>query len=108
MTLRERILSVYAGQTPDVVPYALDLFHWFYHKFHLPWDLDKPYMEPDSDLIDYHRMMGVGFYFANCASFYDSTYAGDVEASVIRDESDGVEIVWRYETPIGKIERRRK
>ena len=32
MTLRERILAVYRGETPDVVPYMLDLSHWFYHK----------------------------------------------------------------------------
>ena len=32
MTMRERILAVYRGETPDVVPYMLDLSHWFYHK----------------------------------------------------------------------------
>src|ERR1017187_1088201 len=38
MTTRERILAVYRGQTPDVVPYMLDLSHWFYHKHHRPCD----------------------------------------------------------------------
>jgi len=27
MTTRERILAVYRGQTPDVVPFMLDLSH---------------------------------------------------------------------------------
>ena len=55
MTPRERILAVYQGKTPDVVPYMLDLSHWFYHKNRLPWDLSKAYEEPERDLIDYHN-----------------------------------------------------
>ena len=39
MSMRERILAVYRGQTPDVVPFMLDLSHWFYHTHHMPWDL---------------------------------------------------------------------
>jgi hypothetical protein len=39
MSLRDRILAVYRGGTPDVVPYALDLSHYFYHKNRMPWDL---------------------------------------------------------------------
>jgi len=108
MTLRERILAVYAGETPDVVPYMLDLSHWFYHKHHMPWDLSRSYLTPERELIDYHRRTGVGFYVPNLGSFYEATYGDDVKASCTRDESDGVEIVWRYETPAGSIERRRK
>ena len=47
MTLRERILAVYRGETPDVVPYMLDLSHWFYHRHRLPWDLSQAYVEPE-------------------------------------------------------------
>ena len=54
MTARERILAVYRGQTPDVVPYMLDLSHWFYHKHHLPWDLSASYEEPEFELIAFH------------------------------------------------------
>ena len=39
MTPRERILAVYRGETPDVVPFMLDLSHWFYHKHQMPVDL---------------------------------------------------------------------
>ena len=108
MTLRERVLAVYAGGTPDVVPCMLDLSHWFYHKNRQPWDLSKTYLAPEHDLINYHRKHGVGFYLPNLASFYDATHANDVRAIVTKNETDGIEIVWRYETPIGSIERRRK
>ena len=73
MTLRERILSVYRGETPDAVPFMLDLSHWFYHRERLPWDLSTVYEEPESQLIDYHRRAGVGFYVPNLASFYSAT-----------------------------------
>ena len=51
MTQRERILAVYRGRTPDVVPFMLDLSHWFYHKNRKPWDLSRPYERPEDDLI---------------------------------------------------------
>src|SRR5664280_1469263 len=60
MTLRERILAVYRGEQPDVVPYMLDLSHWFYHRHGRPWDLSVSYVEPERDLIAYHQEQGVG------------------------------------------------
>ena len=51
MTMRERILAVYRGETPDVVPYMLDLSHWFYHKNRIPWDLSVAYDKPEYELI---------------------------------------------------------
>lgn len=108
MTLRERILTVYAGETPDAVPFMLDLSHWFYHKNRQPWDLSQAYLSPEHELINYHRRHGIGFYLPNLASFYDATHADDVRATVTKNQDDGIEIVWRYETPIGSIERRRK
>ncbi len=38
LTMRERILSVYAGDTPDAVPFMLDLSHWFYEKNRLQFE----------------------------------------------------------------------
>jgi hypothetical protein len=108
MTLRERILAVYEGRTPDAVPYMLDLSHWFYHKHRMPWDLSKAYYTPERELLDYHRRTGVGFYVANLASFFDVTYSDGVEATAERDGAGGGEIAWRYETPLGAIERRRR
>ncbi|KKM62795.1 hypothetical protein LCGC14_1518040 [marine sediment metagenome] len=109
MTLRERILAVYRGEAPDVVPYMLDLSHWFYHKNRLPWDLSKTYEEPERDLIDYHKEHGVGFYMPNLASFYSAIHPGDVAVETEMGESDGhPEIAWRVTTPLGEIERKRK
>lgn len=104
MTLRERILAVYRGETPDVVPYMLDLSHWFYHRNRMPWDLSVAYETPERELIDYHRRMGVGFYMPNLASFYSVEHTNGVTAENRRD-SEG--ITWRYRTPLGCIERRR-
>ena len=73
MNQRQRILSVYRGETPDAVPCMLDLSHWFYHKNRLPWDLSKAYDEPERELIDYHKRGGVGFYIPNLARFWPTT-----------------------------------
>ncbi len=78
LTTRERILSVYRGETPDVVPYMLDLSHWFYHRNRMPWDLSIAYDEPERELISYHKEAGAGFYMPNLGSFYSVTYADDV------------------------------
>lgn len=108
MTLRERILAVYRGETPDVVPYMLDLSHWFYHKNRMPWDLTVAYEKPETELIDYHRRAGVGFYMPNLAAFFSVHYAGDVLSEVVKGVQNGVpEITWRLTTPLGTIERQR-
>jgi hypothetical protein len=74
MTLRERILAVYRGACPEVVPFMLALSHWFYHRHRRPWDLSIAYEEPEYDLIDYHRQNKVGFYLPNLGSFYSVAY----------------------------------
>ncbi len=108
MSLRERILSVYRGRTPDVVPYMLDLSHWFYHKHRMPWDLSRAYERPEAELIDYHRRVGAGFYIPNLAAFYSAQYGDDVAAETVKDCSGGHEtIIWRLTTALGTIERRR-
>lgn len=108
MSMRERILAVYRGECPDVVPYMLDLSHWFYHKNHLAWDLSTSYEKPEYDLIAYHKQAGAGFYMPNLGSFYSASYGSDVESEVRKEYRDGVpEISWRLTTPLGTIERRR-
>ncbi|HOD51380.1 MAG TPA: uroporphyrinogen decarboxylase family protein [Candidatus Hydrogenedentes bacterium] len=107
MTLRERIVSVYRGETPDLVPYMLDLSHWFYHKHRKPWDLSAVHSEPETDLIAYHRETGAGFYIPQLPSFYDVCYPEDVTAAVAKSE-DGSHITWTIETPLGAISRRRR
>lgn len=39
LSMRERILAAYCGHNPDVVPFMLNLSHWFYHNNRSPWDL---------------------------------------------------------------------
>ena len=106
MTLKQRIESVYRGETPDVVPFMLDLSHWFYHREQISWDLSQVYDEPEYDLIDLHKKHGAGFYMPNLAHFYDVTYPDNVKAD-LRKSDDGKQITWSLETPLGKIERTR-
>jgi hypothetical protein len=108
MTLRERILAVYRGERPDVVPFMLDLSHWFYHRTRRPWDLSVAYVEPEHDLIAFHREHHVGFYLPNLAAFYSVIYPGDVRVTTEKRQIGGVpEILWRMETRSGCIERTR-
>ena len=108
MTLRDRIMAVYQGKTPDIVPCMLDLSHWFYHRKKLPWDLSVAYLEPERELIDYHKSAGVGFYMPNLGSFYSAVDAGDVRSTTEKIYRNGSpEIIWRIETPVGSIERAR-
>lgn len=109
MTERERMLAVYRGETPDRVPFFLDLSHWFNHRHKIPFDLSSSATEPDLPLIEYHQQVGAGFYIANLGSSYDIVYPNDVVNTVTKEPSaHGREIVWRLETPIGTIERRRR
>ena len=105
-SMRERILAVYRGEEPETVPFMLDLSHWFYHRNRISWDLSRAYERPEDELIAYHGQMGVGFYMANLASFYEVRCAEDVKATVSKS-GDGREIVWQYDAPAGSLRRRR-
>lgn len=108
MTKRDQILAVYRGQVPGIVPYMLDLSHWFYHRNRMPWDLSKAYEKPEHDLIDFHRSKGVGFYMPNLASFFSVKHRPDVQVETLKDEANGhPRITWRYKTPLGSIGRSR-
>ena len=106
MTPRERILAVYNGETPDRVPYMLDLSHYYLHKYNLPWDLCNGYPKPDTGLMDFTKKMGAAFYCPQQTHFWDVALGEDVKSTAQTRVVDGVpEIVWRFETPIGSIER---
>lgn len=109
MSERQRILAVYRGETPDQVPFFLDLSHWFYQKYHIPWDLSEAHLDVEWDLLAFHRKMGAGFYIVNLSSFYDVLHPSDVIATTTTAMTPaGPEITWRYETPLGVIERKRR
>ena len=109
MNLRERILAVYRGQTPDVVPFMLDLSHWFYHSRRMPWDLSVSYQQPETELIEYHKSVGAGFYVPNLASVMEGQYGPQVKARTEKvTAGKDVEIVWTLQTPRGQVWRARK
>ena len=108
MTLRERILSVYRGDTPDVVPVMLDLSHWWLHRQRLPWDLAASPLEPETDLIAVHRDCDVGYYLPSLCPFYGTEYPDGVVAETTRHiESGAPALTWSLETPLGRIARTR-
>lgn len=109
MTERERILAVANGEKPDRIPYMLDLSHYFYHKYQKDWDLCYGYAKPEKELIDFNRKMGAGFYMPNQATFFKVHYDDSVKAGAVRKIVNGEpEITWTFETPVGRIERKRR
>jgi len=109
MTERERLLAVYRGETPDRIPFFLDLSHWFYQKYKVPFDLSQSLAEPDRPLIEYHKKARAGFYVPNLVSFYDTIYPPEVDFTTTKQITPfGLEIVWHIDTPVGSIERRRR
>ncbi|MGC9066617.1 MAG: uroporphyrinogen decarboxylase family protein [Candidatus Ratteibacteria bacterium] len=108
MDIRERILSVFAGEKPDCVPFILDMSHWYYHRYNLPWDLTMPYDSPDEGLIDIHKKFNVGFYIPILSIGWKVQYTNDVEYRVWKEKYDNsISIIWEYHTPYGVIRRRR-
>lgn len=109
MTLRERLLCVYRGATPDVVPNMLDLSHWWLHRQRLPWDLATASPDPETDLIAYQRNCGVGYYLPTLCPFYSTIFPDDVVADVARTTANGrPALTWSLHTPLGSIQRTRR
>jgi len=108
MDIRERMLSVFSCHKPDCVPFILDLSHWYYHRYNLPWDLTMPYDNPDEGLISIHRKFNAGFYVPILSIGWKVQYENDVECHVWKEKyNNSAFIVWEYHTPYGMIRRRR-
>ena len=106
LTERERLLAVYRGETPDRIPFILDLSHYYYDRCKKPWELLNSYVEPERDLIDYNRKFSAGFYVPNQMKLFNVFYDGDVKSKAWIEKVNGVpETHWRYETSRGAIER---
>ena len=106
VTERRRILDVLNRQTPDRVPFMLDMSHYYYHKYNKEWNILNGYVEPEHDLIAFNKQFGAGFYVPNQMLLFSSKHTSGVEPKVeVIDVNGCPEIHWRYETPIGAIER---
>ena len=106
MTIRERMKAVYVGKQPDQVPYILDLSHYYYDKYKKPWLLLNSYVEPEREMIDFHRQHGAGFFVPNQMKLYDLHYDDGVKSDAWIEKVNGnPETHWRFETPLGAIER---
>jgi hypothetical protein len=105
MTLRERVLAVYHGETPDVVPWFADLSHWHNATTGTRW---VPFGSSarDTSMIDLHKQVNAGIYL-NMGQFFDLEYDDNVKEfkGLL---PDGKTTVWRLETPVGVIEERRE
>ena len=79
---------------------------YYYHRFQKEWDLCYGYHEPERDMIDFNKAMGAAFYMPNQAVFFETHYNDDVKSTAERRVIDGIpEISWRFDTPLGSIER---
>ena len=106
MTERERILTVLNGETPDRIPFMLDLSHFYYEKFGKEWNILNGYVKPDTELINYHKKFKAGFYIPNQSLQFSVKYGDNMKVSVETLSVNGnPEIHWKYETPYGEIER---
>ncbi len=67
-----------------------------------------PYNNPDTGLIEIHRMFGAGFYVPILCVGWKITYPSNVIYSTRKEDYRGnPSIVWEYDTPYGTISRRR-
>ena len=105
MTLRERLLAVFRGETPDVVPLYADLSHWHVAETGATF---MPFRTKDSSLdhgmFDLHREFRIGCYLTG-ANYWDIQYDGAVEETVSLEQG-----IYRHviDTPVGRLEERRR
>ena len=106
MTLRERALAVYRGETPDVVPWFADLSHW--HAANsgaefLPFTGETL----DPTMLDLHRKVQAGVYLYT-GQPYDIKYVDGVQSTIeVEPTPQGNVSHWQLETPLGTIEEQR-
>lgn len=105
MTLRERLLTVFRGGTPDAVPLYADLSHWHVAETGATF---MPFRTKDSSadygVFDLHKELRIGCYLTG-ANYWDIQYDGPVEETVALENG-----VYRHviETPVGTLEELRR
>lgn len=106
MTLQERVLAVYRGETPDVVPWFADLSHWHAANSGNEF-LPFAGAELDPTMLDLHRKVGAGVYLYT-GQPYDIEHEDNVQVSLeVEPTPKGDVSHWKMETPIGEIEEQR-
>lgn len=103
MTERERFLAVLRGETPDRVPYFLDLGHWWRAESGVKWDLFTV-SNCTKEITDLHREVGAGWY-VEVGSLHEEYYDEDVQRERVMD---GDEVIETYRTPIGEVVMKRR
>jgi len=107
MSPRERLLAVYYGRTPDVVPALADLSYW--HAAHgggkfIPGKTGGANLDKIPELLKLHRRTGAAIH-VNLGSFYEEHYDETVRVeSGIRGEF----YRHRFQTPAGTVEEVRR
>ena len=99
MTFRERLLAVFNGEKPDVMPWFADLSYW--RSAHQAiGDLPEEYAT-DEGYLKLHQEYGVGFYLAYAAPY---GIRRDESASIqIEQRRDGHRVLTTYRTPSGEM-----
>jgi hypothetical protein len=96
MTFRQRLLSVYAGQRPDVMPWFSDLTYWYgaqQRQGILP-----PEYDGDEGFVKLHVDHHVGYYLG-----YAPVYADSFENVKVFGETEGNTTRTCWRTPVGEM-----
>ena len=105
MTLRERLLAVFRGETPDAAPIFADLSHWHAAETGATF-VPARRRAPDLDqgLLDLHRDLHMGYYSAS-TTFWEVCYDSPVEETIEMREG-----LYKHtlRTPLGAIEEQRR
>jgi hypothetical protein len=96
MTFRQRLLAVYAGRRPDVMPWFSDLTYW-YGAQQRAGTLPAEY-EGDEGFVKLHIDHHVGYYLG-----YAPVWADALDNVEVSGETEGNTTVTRWRTPVGEI-----
>jgi hypothetical protein len=97
MNFRQRLLSVLAGQRPDVMPWFADLTYWT-HARTLAGDLPECY-QGDEGFVRLHADHHVGYYLG-----YAQVWTETRENVQVSSETRGDTTTTRWTTPVGVLE----
>lgn len=105
MTLRERLLAVFRGETPDVAPAYADLSHWHVSETDAMFvPVRTKDTVSDDRLFDLHKELGLGCHLFG-PTLYDARYDDTVQETIACENG-----LFRHaiETPVGRIEEQRR